>query len=390
MSNEITKPATANVAKAEAEKSLKLQSSLLNQLETGAAEMGQPFSPYGKQCVVNAIAALILICKSKNIDLSQIDGTMVRLALQNIGYTELNVAAIPSECYFDLRKSTTDGKTTYAVSIKPQGAGNEKLVRKYGVGIKPNGLMSAWLVRDGDEFIYPSYDGIQLTPPKWIRKVGDDKKVMLVVYPVLKDDGSQEYLIATREGIKPNLIAQIRQNALYAFKKENVNPKTGKKWYESDDEARDDFYKRIDAEFENLSVDQILADPEWMQWVNPTYTSGGSKEAMVIRKMKNNALKNYPKEYDNVYIANAVTNMFEDKDDSVLEAAPAAKKSVEETIDATQKEIDEKPVKEAAQDFQVDEDTGEVIRDSDLDLVDDDIPEPKTADHFDEEDDYGF
>lgn len=380
MGNEITK-AAGNVAKTEAERNLKIQSSLLNQLETGATEMGQPFSSYGKQCVVNAIAALILLCKGKEIDMSQIDGTMVRLALQNIGYTELNVAAIPSECYFDLRKTTVDGKTVYAVSIKPQGAGNEKLVRKYGVGIADNGLFSPWLVREGDEFVYPSYDGIQLTPPKWIRKVGDDKKVVIIVYPVIKKDGNHEFLIATREGIKPNIIAQIRQNALYAFKTEKVDTKTGRKWYANDDEKREAFYDRLNTEFENKTVDEILNDPEWMKWVNPTYTSGGSKEAMVIRKMKNNALKNYPKEYDNMYIANAVMNMFEDKDDTVLEAPRAVKKTVDEEIDATQKKIDEAPVKEAAPDFVVDDDTGEVLPGTEP--VED--YEPET-----EEDEYGF
>ena len=388
MSNEVTKTATNNVAKSEAEKNLKLQSTLLSQIENGATSMGQPFSPYGKQCVVNAIASLILLCKGKDIDLSQLDGTMVRLALQNIGYTELNVAAIPSECYFDLRKATVDGKTTYAVSIKPQGAGNEKLVRKYGVGIKEHGLLSAWLVREGDEFVYPSYDGIQLTPPKWIRKVGDDKKVVMVVYPVLKADGTQEYLIATREGIKPNIIAQIRQNTLYAFKKDKVNPKTGRTWQEPDEEARDAFYEEINTEFEKLTVDQILDDPRYKEYVNPTYTSGGSKEAMIIRKMKNNALKNYPKEYDNIYIANAVTNMFEDKDDSVLEPAPAAgKKTVDETIDATNKELDEKPTEDAAQDFTVDEETGEVVHGTEPlnDL------NPQSADDEEEtEEGYGF
>ena len=388
MSNEVTKTATNNVAKSEAEKNLKLQSTLLSQIENGATSMGQPFSPYGKQCVVNAIASLILLCKGKDNDLSQLDGTMVRLALQNIGYTELNVAAIPSECYFDLRKTTVDGKTTYAVSIKPQGAGNEKLVRKYGVGIKEHGLLSAWLVREGDEFVYPSYDGIQLTPPKWIRKVGDDKKVVMVVYPVLKADGTQEYLIATREGIKPNIIAQIRQNTLYAFKKDKVNPKTGKTWQEPDEEARDAFYEEINTEFEKLTVDQILDDPRYKEYVNPTYTSGGSKEAMIIRKMKNNALKNYPKEYDNIYIANAVTNMFEDKDDSVLEPAPAAKKkTVDETIDATNKELDEKPSEDAAQDFTVDEETGEVVRGTEP--TDDFVPQ-SADDEEETEEGYGF
>ena len=42
-------------------------------------------------------------------------------------------------------------------------------------------------------------------------------------------------------------------------------------------------------------------------------------EQMILRKMKNNALKNYPKEYDNTYVANSVKNMFEENDESVVE-----------------------------------------------------------------------
>lgn len=383
MGNEVTKTATNSVAKQEAQQNMKLQTALLNQIQDGAVSMGQPFSPYGKQCVVNAIAALILLCKSKDIAMEQVDGTMVRLALQNIGYTELNVAAIPSECYFDLREVKKDGKTTYAVSIKPQGAGNEKLVRKYGVGIAPDGLKPAWLVREGDEFIYPSYNGLELTPPKWIRKVGDDKKVIMIVYPVVKKDGSHEFLIATREGIKPNIIAQIRQNTMYNFKKEETNKKTGSTYYTNDYEARDAFYEEVNNELENLTVDQILADPKWLKYVNPTYTSGGSKESMIIRKMSNNALKRYPKEYDNIYIANAVSEMFEEKDDTVLEPAPAKRKVAGETIDVTHEETEEPANEDAPQDFNVDEETGEVVPSKEPE-------EPKPMKVADEEEGYGF
>lgn len=359
MKNEIVGTQTNKVAKTEGEKNLALQARLLEQLETGTQEMGQSFSPYGKQCVINAIAALMMVCKNQDISMDQMDGTMVRLALQNIGYTELNIAAIPSECYFDLRKGTAFvgnvKKTVYSVSIRPQGAGNEKLVRKYGVGLAPNGLGTPWLVREGDEFTYPTYDGFKMIPPKWIRKSGDDKKVLMVVYPVIKANGQSEFLIATREGIKPNIIAQIRQNALYSdeFKV------PGK--YEIDKKKRDAFYERVNTEFEKLTVDEILSNPEWIKWVNPTYTSGGSKEAMVIRKMKNNALKNFPKEFDSSYVSEAVKDMFEDKDDSLFEDAPATRKlTVDEKIEAAEKDTDDPVSEEELEGFTVDSESGEV------------------------------
>lgn len=321
---------------------LKAQNELVAELDLSAAETGIAFSEYGKKCVMNAIAGLVTMAQSQGIGFNQINGSLLKLALQNIGYTELNYAAMPSEVYFDLRKSTDDkGNVTYTPSMKPQGAGNEKLVRKYGVGIKE--LKPAWLVREGDEFTYPSFNGIEMTPPKWAPK-SYDKKVMMVVYPLIKQDGSVEFLIATREGIKPNIIAQIRQNTLYAFKDYTT--------HKVDEKKRDEFYTELNKFAEEHTVDELLAEEKYSKYVNPTYTSGGSKESMILRKMKNNALKNYPKEYDSATMRNAVENMWEDKDDSVLEK-PKVEKDV---VAKVEKEIAETNTTEAVKDFSVDED----------------------------------
>lgn len=321
---------------------LKAQNELVAELDLSAAETGVAFSDYGKKCVMNAIAGLVTMAQAQGIGFNQINGSLLKLALQNIGYTELNYAAMPSEVYFDLRKATDDkGNVTYTPSMKPQGAGNEKLVRKYGVGIKE--LKPAWLVRDGDEFSYPSFNGIEMTPPKWTPK-SYDKKVMMVVYPLVKQDGSVEYLIATREGIKPNIIAQIRQNTLYAFKDYTT--------HKVDEKKRDEFYNELNKFAEEHTVDELLAEEKYVKYVNPTYTSGGSKESMILRKMKNNALKNYPKEYDNSIQADAVMNMWEDKDDSVLEK-PKVEKDV---VAKVEKEIQEEPSADAVHDFTVDDD----------------------------------
>lgn len=321
---------------------LKAQNELVAELDLSAAETGVAFSDYGKKCVMNAIAGLVTMAQAQGIGFNQINGSLLKLALQNIGYTELNYAAMPSEVYFDLRKSTDDkGNVTYTPSMKPQGAGNEKLVRKYGVGIKE--LKPAWLVRDGDEFSYPSFNGIEMTPPKWTPK-SYDKKVMMVVYPLIKQDGSVEFLISTREGIKPNIIAQIRQNTLYAFKDYTT--------HKVDEKKRDEFYNELNKFAEEHTVDELLAEEKYSKYVNPTYTSGGSKESMILRKMKNNALKNYPKEYDSATMRNAVENMWEDKDDSVLEK-PKVEKDV---VAKVEKEIAETNTTEAVKDFSVDED----------------------------------
>lgn len=353
MSNEIVK-----TEKRELTGTVKFQADLANELDVASEQMGASFSEYGKKCVVNAIAGLAFTCTSQGINLKDLDPTLLKLELQHVGYTELNYAAIPSEIYFDLRKVTKADESgnevvRYNIAIKPQGAGNEKLTRKYGVGLKKDiGLHSPWLIREGDEFELPSFNGIEMTPPKWKPK-SLDGKVTMVVYPAVKVDGSVEFLMATREGVKANIIAQIRQNSLYAFKKEVIN-KVGKKYQAVDTEARDKFYEELNVYAESHKLEELLAEPKYAEYVNPTYTSGGSKEQMILRKMKNNALKNYPKEYDNAFVRDAVEGMFEDFDDSLKEKP--VKKDV---VAKVEREINEEPQADAVADFQVD-DNGEI------------------------------
>lgn len=355
---------------------LSLQTRLIGELNIANKQLGADFSEYGTKCVMNAIAGLYTYCNSEGIDFQQIDFALLKLSLQNIGYTELNYSAIPSEIYFDVRKNGEK----FIVTIKPQGAGNEKLTRRYGVGLKKDiGLHSPWIVREGDEFTYPSFNGLEMIPPKWSPK-SFDKKVIMVVYPAVKVDGSVEYLIATRESVKANMIAQIRQNALYAFTKYENQQKV------VDKEKRDEFYEKLNKFAESHSLEELLNNEEFSKYVNPTYTSGGSKEAMIIRKMKNNALKNYPKEYDNAYIRDAVENMFEEKDDSLNERPTIDVNPV----DKVEGEINETPKQDAIQDFNVDA-NGEVQQASQEEPKQDKVEEkePVKIDPI-EDTDYGF
>lgn len=334
MSNEISKPKTSISTVQQFQVDLALQ------VEKGLNEVGQTFTEYGKQCVINAIAAVITTVKGKGIMVNDIDQTMLKIALTNIGLTELNFNATPAEAFIDLRKGQ-DGK--YSIAIRPQGAGNEKLTRRFGLNVAE--LKTALLIREGDEYTLPGFDGEKMTPFKWTPK-SLDKKVIMVVYPLLKKDGTYEYLMATRDSIIPNIIAQIRQNNLYTFK----TPK-----------ERDDFYEKVNAAFEGKTLDEIFAMPEWRKELSNTYTSGGSKEAMIIRKMKNNALKNYPREFDNLNVAQAVTVMNEDYDESLNEKpTPKGKVIDADPVEKVEKEINETPASEnAPKDFDVSDD-GEI------------------------------
>ena len=322
MSNEVKK-----VTENEPKGALKLQNQLLAELEVAANNMGQSFTNYGKKCVTNAIANLVIYCKNNGCELTDFEPTLVRLALQNVGYTELNIAAIPSECFCDIRNSK-DGKKTLA--ILPQGAGYEKLLRTYGVGVKE--VRSPWYVREGDDFTFPSFDGLNIIPPKWSPK-SYDKKVIMVVYPIIKTDGSVEYLIATREQVKASVVAQIRQTCLYKNNKEEI-------------------YARLEKDAETLTLDELIAKDEWNKILSPAYRSYGARESMIIRKMQNLATKKYPKDYRDAYMAEAVKNMSEDKDDSLI-ANPQEAIDVD-VVEKTEKDINEQPQGDAVPDFDAD------------------------------------
>lgn len=379
MAKEITK--TTNNAVAPTIGAQAQQIAIVNELETTLNTMGCELSTYGKKCAINAVAGAVSFLKTQGKSLKDINATLFKLSVQSCAVLELNYASVPSEIYFDLRGDI--------LTIKTQGAGNEKLVRKYGVGIiKNTGLHNAWLVREGDEFTYPSYDGLKVIPPKWTPK-SFDKKVIMVVYPVEKIDGSTEYLIATRDGVKPNIIAQIRQNSLYAFNKKDASGKVVYNQFTHrplvDEEKRDKFYDDLNNASETLSVDELISDKRFIDYINPTYTSGGSREQMIIRKMKNNALKNYPKEYDNAYQADMVANLYEDRDDSLKE-----KKEIE-GVDITQKvdeELDSAVDETAPKDFDVDE-NGVIHKDAEIKETpkQEEVKEEPLAE---ETEDYGF
>lgn len=345
--------------KGELTKVQQFQTNEIVRIEKTLKDSGLELTPYQKKCGINAIAGIISFLKEQGKSFEDVDMNLLRLSIQNVALTELNYAAIPAEIYFDLRGNI--------LTVKPQGAGNEKLVRTYGVNV--DNISMPWLIREGDDFTLPSYDGETCVPPKWTRK-SLDKKVIAVCYMVKKTDGSTEWLISGREEVAGNLIAQIRQNALYKFNKKDKDGKPIFNKYGKpivDTEARDKFYDSLN----DRKLDDLLGDPKLKEFINPTYTSGGSKESMIIRKMKNNALKLYPKEYDNSLQKEAVENMFEEDDKSIkVNANP------DDIIDATA------PVADAPKDFEVDDDgvvTKPVAEDSkkeDNDTEQEDVEEP--------------
>lgn len=320
-----------------------------------AEKMDYKYSEYGKKCALNGIVAAQVYLRGVGKEFKDINIPLFILSLHNLAVTELNCATIPSEAFCDMRGDV--------LTFKPQGVGNERLVRKFGVGIKPEtGLHKCWVIREGDEFTLPQFDGLETVPPKWTPK-SLSGKVKMVVYPVEKANGDVEWLMADRASVIQNVVAQCRQNALYAF---IVKGEDGKPVYRYgrqavDTKKRDAYYEIINnlAEQANGDLDKFLSNPEVKQYINPTYTSFGSREAMILRKMQNNALKQYPKDYESSIVAKAISDMNEDLDESLNERN--AIDEHEDVIERVEKETERPPQGEKVPDFEVDESTGEIV-----------------------------
>lgn len=324
-----------------------------------AEKMDYKYTDYGKKCALNGIVAAQVYLRGVNKEFKDVNIPLFLLSLHNLAVTELNCATIPSEAFCDMRGDV--------LTFKPQGVGNERLVRKFGVGIKPEtGLHKCWVIREGDEFTLPQFDGLDIVPPKWTPK-SLSGKVKMVVYPVEKSNGDVEWLMADRSSVIQNVVAQCRQNALYAFV---VRGEDGKPVYRYgrqvvDTKKRDAYYETINAlaEQANGDLDKFLAFPEVKQYVNPTYTSFGSREAMILRKMQNNALKQYPKDYESSIVAKAISDMNEDLDESLNDRNVIDNQ--EDVIEKVEQETKAAPQGEKVPDFDVDESTGEIINKTD-------------------------
>jgi len=182
-------------------------------------------------------------------------------------------------------------------------------LREFGVDVER--VYSPWFVRENDEFTLPSFNGLELTPPTWKPK-DYHSKIIKVVYPILKKGDVVEYHISEREEVVHNLQAHITNNL---SKNKSVT-----------DERKNE----LNSLAASKTLGEILSCDELLPYISPAWKNAGSSEAMILRKMRNNAIKKISKEFKNAYQAAAYESTFEDYDQ--YESDERIKK--EEAVDA--------------------------------------------------------
>lgn len=272
---------------------------ITNQLENNNITL----SEYAKSCVVNAISAINGVLDANGVSWNdkQLDTNGMTQTLLSIASLQLNAAANPRECYFQIRNFQTkdaDGKAVWKKKIEwnIEGDGHDSLVARFGRDVEK--VFPHWLVREDDDFKYPRYIGLELTPPEWQPK--GNGKIVRVVYPIKATDGTVTYYISERADVKRNLIAHISNNLMnetfgicadrYKATPEEKNAIAEKK-------------KEVLAKAKELDIDAILDSAEFDKFISPAWKEEQSRESMIIRKMRNNVTKKVPKDFSSSFIS---------------------------------------------------------------------------------------
>lgn len=254
------------------------------------AECGVPYDDYAKECGMNAMVGIYNLIKDSGNDPQAVDPDSIRAAVGQCASLKLNASAYPSECYFIIRKKKVGNKWIQIVEMNLQGSGNDALLRQFGAGVEE--VYPVWIVRQGDEFVYPRYKGIETLAPEWMPK-GKSDKIDKIVYPV-QVRGKIQYLISERESAKVNLFAHVRQSLM------NETFGIVKSRYDANAEQKRQINERKQVIYDALhkceTVDDMLACPEARPYISAAWLE--STESMIERKLRNNAIRKFPKNYD--------------------------------------------------------------------------------------------
>jgi hypothetical protein len=262
---------------------------------------GITMDDYAKRCLISAIAAInnALDASGVSWDDPQLDQSSVNQILQNVTTLKLNAAANPREVFFSLRNVASRKRDEKGaeltvwkkvIEMGVEGDGNDSILRRWGSKVKD--VCQHWLIREQDEFHYPEYNGLQITPPIW--KPTGKGKVIRVVYPIIKDSGAVEFHIAEREDVIKNLTAHINNNLMretfgICLDARKATPDQSK-----------EIAKRKHALLKkagDLGLEAAIDDEELAPWISPSWREAHSREAMIIRKMRNNIVKKIPKDF---------------------------------------------------------------------------------------------
>lgn len=282
----------------------KVNSLYFPMIERQITGSGIDLDEYSRSCVMNAISSINNTLDKAGVSWTneQLDQSNITQILLNVALLKLNAAANPNEVYFQIRnvktgKKDDKGKDIWKKQIEMgiEGDGNDSILSNFGRNVRE--VRQHWLVREGDEFEYPMYNGLEMDPPKW-RPTGKGK-VVRVVYPIIKTSKAVEYHIAEREDVIKNLIAHVKNNLMNeTFGIAENRFKATAKQKEQINEKKEEIIQKI----KELGLDSALDDKELQKYISPAWKDEQSRESMIVRKMRNNIVKKIPKDFGHTLV----------------------------------------------------------------------------------------
>ena len=260
---------------------------------------------YQQQCMLNAIAVMNDTAISAGITINDIERTTMLEILQQVATLRLNPFSQPRECYFQARKKkASDGTWVTTVELGIEGDGNDAILRNFGHNVEE--VYPYWAVRVGDDLTFPTYHGVEVEPPSWTPNGAG--KYIRVVYPVKMKTGEIRYFISERSDVLVNLKAHISNNMM------NETFGIAENRYKATVEQK----RQIDEKKESLKrlmddkdIEVILNTVELQPYISPAWREGSS-ERMILRKMRNNAIKPIPKDFSNGLALSMYNNSMSD------------------------------------------------------------------------------
>jgi len=316
-----------------------IQNFYLSELNKTITEYSEKLDEEQINCAQSMISAMSVKCADEGITIKEVDQSNVMTLLKQCVMLRLNCASVPAECYMIIRNHKQGNKWVKQFEFGVQGDGNDKIVRNYGYGVKK--IYPYWIIREGDEFTYPSFKGVSMEPPTWTPKGGTGKYIR-VVYPIEYEDGNIQYHIAEREDVSVNLKAHIINNI-----KMNKDIADAKK-------------NEIKNKIADMSLDKMFEDKELLDIMSPAWRDSHSREMMILRKMRNNALKPIPREFKNVYAAQAYEETMEDRPQQET-IDPESVIDAEVNENAGKTELKSLPEESSSEKVELNAETGEVI-----------------------------
>lgn len=256
-------------------------------------EHGEGFSEYAKTCAMNAMSNIYELVKAGGSEMNDLDTSNLRSVVGQCAGLQLNANAFPREVYFQTRKKKIGNNWVKTVELGIESAGLESIMRNYGVGVAH--IHDWWVVREGDEFVYPRRKGLDVTPPEWEEK-GLSQKISKVVLPITKTNNTVSYLITERESVKVNLKAHVKNNLM------NETFGVCEDRYKATDAQKKQIADKKQIIYDALDKCETLDDMLACEVAKPFISDAwlNSSESMILTKLKNNTIRKYPKSFGNV------------------------------------------------------------------------------------------